>query len=41
MGTYLLSEIGGNLPLSRFLGFWSVMGNALFAYIGTELVRST
>jgi len=26
MGTYLLSDIGGNVPLSRFLGFWSVMG---------------
>lgn len=38
MGTYLLDQVGGNVPLSRFLGFWSVMGNALFAYIGTELV---
>ncbi|KIM29116.1 hypothetical protein M408DRAFT_128424 [Serendipita vermifera MAFF 305830] len=41
MGTYLLDAVGGNLPLSRFLGFWSVMGNALFAYIGTELIGVT
>ena len=38
MGTYLLKEVGGNVPLSRFIGFWSVMVNSLFAYIGTELV---
>ena len=28
-------------PLGRFLGFWSVMVNATFAYLGTELVGVT
>jgi len=41
MGTYLEKKIGGEGPLSRFLGFWAVMVNALFAYIGTELIGVT
>ncbi|CAG7845895.1 Uncharacterized amino-acid permease C777.04 [Serendipita indica DSM 11827] len=41
MGSYLLAEIGGNVALSRFIGFWSVMVNGLFAYMGTELIGVT
>ncbi|KAF8522315.1 putative DIP5-glutamate and aspartate permease [Hysterangium stoloniferum] len=41
MGTYLLAQVGNRKPLSTFLGFWSVMINALFAYIGTELIGVT
>ncbi|KAH7107279.1 dicarboxylic amino acid permease [Auriculariales sp. MPI-PUGE-AT-0066] len=41
MGTYLEKKIGGEGALSRFLGFWAVMVNALFAYIGTELIGVT
>ncbi|EGO18624.1 hypothetical protein SERLADRAFT_358847 [Serpula lacrymans var. lacrymans S7.9] len=40
MGTYLLSQVH-NEKLSIFLGFWSTLTNALFAYIGTELVGVT
>jgi amino acid transporter len=40
MGNYL-QEIVGDGALSRFLGFWAVMVNALFAYIGTELIGVT
>jgi amino acid transporter len=38
-GTYLTQV--NNEKLSTFLGFWAVMTNALFAYIGTELVGVT
>lgn len=40
MGTYLLSQVH-NKHLSIFLGFWSTLTNALFAYIGTELIGVT
>jgi yeast amino acid transporter len=40
MGTYLLNQVH-NLHLSIFLGFWSTLTNALFAYIGTELIGVT
>lgn len=35
---YLLEQVNGNLPLSKFLGFWSVLIQAGFSYQGTELV---
>ncbi|KZS99289.1 hypothetical protein SISNIDRAFT_448178 [Sistotremastrum niveocremeum HHB9708] len=41
MGTYLKAQVGGNDHLSIFLGFWSVMINALFSFIGTELIGVT
>jgi amino acid permease len=37
MGSYLLSQVK-NGPLAIFLGFWATLTNALFAYIGTELI---
>jgi amino acid transporter len=40
MGTYK-QNIVQDTSLSTFLGFWSVMINALFAYIGTELIGVT
>ncbi|KAH9966878.1 amino acid permease/ SLC12A domain-containing protein [Russula dissimulans] len=40
MGSYLESEVH-NPHLAIFLGFWSVMINALFAFIGTELIGVT
>jgi amino acid transporter len=40
MGTYLLSRVH-DVHLSIFLGFWSTLTNALFAYIGTELIGVT
>lgn len=40
MGTYLLSQVH-NKHLAIFLGFWSTLTNALFAYIGTELIGVT
>ena len=40
MGTYLQSHVH-NEYLSIFLGFWSTLTNALFAYIGTELIGVT
>jgi len=40
MGTYLLSRVH-NEHLSIFLGFWSTLINALFAFIGTEVVGVT
>ncbi|TFK88698.1 dicarbixylic amino acid permease [Polyporus arcularius HHB13444] len=40
MGTYLNSQVH-NYHLSIFLGFWSTLTNALFAYIGTELIGVT
>ncbi|KAG8841163.1 hypothetical protein FRB91_005283, partial [Serendipita sp. 411] len=40
-GIYKLKEVGGNVPLARFLGFWAVMVNSLFAYMGTELIGVT
>ncbi|CCL99148.1 uncharacterized protein FIBRA_01163 [Fibroporia radiculosa] len=40
MGTYLLSRVH-NDHLATFLGFWSTLINALFAYIGTEVVGVT
>jgi len=41
MSTYLYDQVGKNKPLATFLGFWSVMVNALFAFIGTELIGVT
>jgi amino acid transporter len=40
MGQYLESEVH-NTHLAIFLGFWSTLTNALFAYIGTELIGVT
>ena len=40
MGTYLNSQVH-NYHLSIFLGFWATLTNALFAYIGTELIGVT
>ncbi|KAI0818560.1 amino acid permease/ SLC12A domain-containing protein [Irpex lacteus] len=40
MGTYLLSKVH-NKHLAIFLGFWSTLTNALFAFIGTELIGVT
>lgn len=40
MGSYLLSQVK-NGPLAIFLGFWATLTNALFAYIGTELIGVT
>jgi yeast amino acid transporter len=40
MGHYLLSQVHSD-HLSIFLGFWSTLTNALFAYIGTELIGVT
>lgn len=37
MGSYLLSQVH-NTKTAIFLGFWAVMTNALFAFIGTELI---
>lgn len=37
MGQYLLKQVH-NVHLSIFLGFWATLTNALFAYIGTELI---
>lgn len=40
MGSYLLKEVH-NESLAIFLGFWSTLTTALFAYIGSELVAVT
>lgn len=40
MGTYLNGQVH-NYHLSIFLGFWATLVNALFAYIGTELIGVT
>jgi len=40
MGEYLLDQVK-NERLSIFLGFWATLTNALFAYIGTELIGVT
>ncbi|KAL0065393.1 amino acid transporter [Marasmius tenuissimus] len=40
MGSYLLSQVKDE-SVSTFLGFWSTLTNALFAYIGTELIGVT
>ncbi|KXN82072.1 Dicarboxylic amino acid permease [Leucoagaricus sp. SymC.cos] len=40
MGKYLLDQVK-NESLSIFLGFWATLTNALFAYIGTELIGVT
>lgn len=37
MGHYLLAKVHDE-HLSIFLGFWATLTNALFAYIGTELI---
>ncbi|KAK3049577.1 lysine permease [Extremus antarcticus] len=34
----LLEQVNGNLPLAKFVGFWSVLIQAGFSYQGTELV---
>jgi len=40
MGSYLLSKVH-NPHLAIFLGFWSTLSNAVFAYIGTEIIGVT
>ncbi|EAU88582.2 dicarboxylic amino acid permease [Coprinopsis cinerea okayama7 len=40
MGKYLLDQVK-NTSLSIFLGFWATLTNALFAYMGTELIGVT
>ncbi|KAJ8487163.1 hypothetical protein ONZ51_g4362 [Trametes cubensis] len=40
MGKYLQNQVH-NDHLAIFLGFWSTLTNALFAYIGTELIGVT
>jgi len=40
MAKYLIAQVK-NTSLSIFLGFWSTLTNALFAYIGTELIGVT
>lgn len=40
MGHYLHDQVHDE-QLSIFLGFWSTLTNALFAYIGTELIGVT
>ncbi|RDB21180.1 Dicarboxylic amino acid permease [Hypsizygus marmoreus] len=40
MGSYLLEQVKDG-PLAIFLGFWATLTNALFAYIGTELIGVT
>lgn len=35
---YLLEQVNNNFPLSKFVGFWSVLIQAGFSYQGTELV---
>ena len=40
MGSYLESQVH-NPHLAIFLGFWSTLINALFAFIGTELIGVT
>jgi amino acid transporter len=39
-GSYLLAQVH-DLDTARFLGFWATLTNALFAYIGTELIGVT
>jgi amino acid transporter len=39
-GTYLLAQVH-NMDTAKFLGFWATLTNALFAYIGTELIGVT
>jgi amino acid transporter len=34
----LLEQVGNNVPLAKFIGFWSVLIQAGFSYQGTELV---
>jgi len=40
MGKYLLDQVH-NTKLAIFLGFWATLTNALFAYMGTELIGVT
>ncbi|KAF8163259.1 dicarboxylic amino acid permease [Crassisporium funariophilum] len=40
MGKYLLDQVH-DVSLSIFLGFWATLTNALFAYMGTELIGVT
>ncbi|KAF9264725.1 dicarbixylic amino acid permease [Marasmius fiardii PR-910] len=40
MGTYLLDQVHDR-PRAIFLGFWAVLTNALFAFMGTELIGVT
>ncbi|KAF9464654.1 dicarbixylic amino acid permease [Collybia nuda] len=40
MGSYLLDQVKDG-PVAIFLGFWATLTNALFAYIGTELIGVT
>jgi amino acid permease len=37
MGVYLLDQVH-NSKEAIFLGFWAVLVNALFAFMGTELI---
>lgn len=40
MGKYLIEQVQ-DTSLSIFLGFWATLTNALFAYMGTELIGVT
>ena len=41
MGEYLEKQIPNRKSLTTFLGFWTTLINALFAYMGTELIGVT
>ena len=41
MGEYLDNQIPNRKSLTIFLGFWTTLINALFAYMGTELIGVT
>lgn len=41
MGEYLQNQIPNRKSLTTFLGFWTTLINALFAYMGTELIGVT
>ena len=41
MGQYLEKQLPNRESLTTFLGFWSTLINALFAYMGTELIGVT
>lgn len=41
LGEYLNQQIPNRKSLTTFLGFWTTLINALFAYMGTELIGVT
>lgn len=34
LGSYLLDQVGGDVPKSKFLGFWAVMGIYQYSFRG-------